>query len=206
MTVHIVTYDNGRIHSVHSTPEAAQAEHDRALKADEIYATGIEEHDVDTSQAGQPVATALPEHTYVVWWRSCSELETGPKNIVGAFTDLQLALQAHDAIDGDWIDTGIEQVRVDPPLPDKCICRDGQLATHCIIPDGKHDPDCPATNQRPDLAMTDAEIVAGQRAWMRELRRGIRERLIAQGKPVPWGLAEHERTPDGEFVLPEPAP
>lgn len=44
--VHIVTYNNGRPHSVHRSEATAEAERIRALAADEIYADSIEAHDV----------------------------------------------------------------------------------------------------------------------------------------------------------------
>lgn len=44
--VFIVTWDNGRVWSVHLSIETADDEMRRALTADEIYATDIEEREV----------------------------------------------------------------------------------------------------------------------------------------------------------------
>lgn len=53
MTVFVVTHDNGRVWSVHTTRARADAEHARASAAaasgtdNDFYATGIDEHEVD---------------------------------------------------------------------------------------------------------------------------------------------------------------
>lgn len=50
MTAHIVTHHNGRIWSVHSTPEAAAIERVRA--AEITHAIGVEEVEVDGPPPG----------------------------------------------------------------------------------------------------------------------------------------------------------
>lgn len=46
MKVFIVTENNGRVHSVHFSQEDAEKERARAVGADEIWATCIEDYDV----------------------------------------------------------------------------------------------------------------------------------------------------------------
>ncbi len=94
MNVHIVTCDNGRIHSVHTTSVGADLELDRAKSAGEIWGTGIEQHEVCGAVSDAADRALLVQTAAALLASSCGTATT-PEQAVAEAAALIAAATAH---------------------------------------------------------------------------------------------------------------